>query len=87
MNLSQYIKRAKSILNEHAGSEGFKYFVFAKSGLKAMKNENYEISEVVSENGVQKATVDFSYPRDYGFALNTLKEDLKVEITGLQLIY
>lgn len=87
MNISQYIKRAKMVLKEHAGSEGLKYIVFAKSGLKAVKNEKYEISEVASENGGQKATVDFVYPHDWGFAINTLKEELGVEITGLQLIY
>ena len=87
MNIPQYLKRAKMILDEHAGSEGMKYKVFAKSGLKAVKNENYEISEVGTENGSATAIVEFTYPRDWGFAINTLKEDLGVEILGMQLIY
>lgn len=87
MNIQNYIKRAKRVFNEHAGSEGMKYKVFAKSGLKAVKNEKYEISEVNSANGGQEAIVEFVYPHDWGFAVNTLTEELGIDITGLQLIY
>lgn len=87
MNLQQYIKRAKRILTEDAGSEGMKYKVYAKSGLKAVKNEAYEIKEVTNENGEQCAFVEFVYPHDYGFALNKLTHDLGLDITGLRLIY
>lgn len=88
MNVPEYIKLAKQVLKEDAGSEGMQYIVEAKSGLKALENENLIIDEVKQENGITAARVRFSYPRDYGFALNTIKENLDgIEITALKLVY
>lgn len=88
MNISDYIKEAKKVLNEDAGSEGMVYCVEAKSGLSATENEQLKISEVKSENGVHCANVEFVFPHDYGFALNAIKEALpNIEIIALKLVY
>ena len=88
MNVPEYIKLAKQVLKEVAGSEGMNYIVEAKSGLKAIDNELLKIEEVKSENGISSANVTFAYPHDYGFALQTIKEQLEgIEIVALKLVY
>ena len=88
MNVPEYVRLAKRILKEDAGSEGMQYKVCAKSGLKAIETNVMKINEVRSENGVSVANVNFAYPHDYGFALNTIKENLEgIEIISLSLVY
>ena len=88
MNVPEYIKLAKKILNEDAGSEGMVYEVEAKSGLKAVENEVVTINEVKSQNGVTVAKAHFAYPHDYGFALNAIKQLLEgIDIIALKLVY
>ena len=88
MNVPEFIKLAKQILNEDAGSEGMVYKVCAKSGLSALENEVLKIDEVKSENGATVAKVTFSYPHDYGFALNAIKENLEnIDVISLSLVY
>ena len=74
MNLKEYIARAKKILKEDTGSEGLCYLVKFKGTLP----------EAV--DGVQCAKIKFVYPKDYGFALQALK-DLGVEVVALELLY
>ena len=88
MNIQEYLKLAKRVLKEDAGSEGMQYMVEAKSGLTKLENDLLTIDEVKTVNGVTSARVTFAYPHDYGFALNAIKENLKnVEITSLSLVY
>ena len=88
MNIPQYVKLARKILNEAAGSEGMQYLVEAKAGLKAFQNELLTIDEVRSINGITTARARFAYPHDYGFALNTIKENLNdIDIISLSLVY
>lgn len=88
MNVPEYIKLAKKVLNEDAGSEGMQYIVEAKSGLAALENETLIIDEVKQENGLTSARVRFTFPHDYGFALNKIKENLEnIDITSLKLVY
>lgn len=88
MNIPEYVKLAKRVLNEDAGSEGLVYLVEAKSGLKAIENELVKIDEVATSNGITSAKASFVYPHDYGFALQTIKELLEgIDITALKLVY
>lgn len=88
MNVPEYIKLAKKILNEDAGSEGMVYQVEAKSGLKAIEDKLVKIDEVKTENGVTVAKATFTYPQDYGFALQTIKNLLEgIDIVALKLVY
>ena len=88
MNIPEYIKLAKKVLNEDAGSEGLVYMVEAKSGLNAIENDLVKIDEVKTENGVTSAKASFVYPHDYGFALQVIKELLEnIDITSLSLVY
>ena len=88
MNVPEYLKLAKKVLNEDAGSEGLVYQVSARSGLKAIDNDMLKINEIKSEDGISTAVVEFAYPQDYGFALSTIKENLEgIEIVSLSLIY
>lgn len=88
MNVPEYIKLAKNILNEDAGSEGLEYIVEARSGLKAIDTNIVKIDEVKSQNGITSARVSFAYPHDYGFALNAIKENLEgIDIVTLKLVY
>ena len=83
MGLKEYIARAKRILKEDAGSEGLCYCVKFKGTLK---EEGFTVEEKSTEDGVQCAKIKFAYPRDYGFALQTLK-DLGIEVVGLELLF
>lgn len=88
MNVPEFVKLARKVLNEDAGSEGMVYKVHASTGLRAIENETFKIDEVANENGVTTGKVTFAYPHDYGFALNTIKENLEgINIVGLTLIY
>ena len=88
MNVPEYLKLAKKVLNEDAGSEGLVYTISAKSGLKAIDNDMLKINEIKTENGIATATVEFSYPQDYGLALATIKEHLEgIDIISLSLVY
>lgn len=83
MSLREYIEKAKRILREDAGSEGMAYLLKFKGTLK---EEGFIVEEKTTEDGVQCAKIKFEYPRDYGFALQTLK-DLGIEIVGLELLF
>lgn len=88
MRLSDFIKRAERILNEDAGSEGLVYILTTTSTLKAIETDAVTISDVHKENGETVARVEFSFPRDCGFALNTLKAIYgDIEIVSLNLVY
>ena len=88
MNVPEYIKLAKKVLKEDAGSEGMVYLVEAKNGLKAVETELVKFDEVKTENGRTTAKATFTYPQDYGFALNTIREALNgVEIVAMSLVY
>lgn len=88
MNVPEYIKLAKAILKEDAGSEGMVYEIAAKSGLKTIEHDLFKIEEIKTENGISKAKATFVYPQDYGFALNTIKEALEdIQIISLSLVY
>ena len=75
----EFLERAKMILKEDAGSEGMAYLLKYKG---ALKEEGFKVEE--NEDG--KAKIVFDMPRDYGFALQTLK-DLGIEVIGLELLY
>jgi len=75
----EFLERAKMILKEDAGSEGMCYLLKYKG---ALKEEGFKVEE--KEDG--KAKIVFDMPRDYGFALQTLK-DLGIEVIGLELLY
>lgn len=79
MNFSEFIKKAKTVLREDAGSEGTAYKVKYTGELK---EEGFKVKD--KANG--EATIEFDYPRDYGYAAQTLK-DLGIEIKGLELLY
>lgn len=88
MNIPEFVKLAKKVLNEDAGSEGMEYQIEAKSGLEAFENEVVKIVDVNTKDGVTTAKVLFSYPQDYGFAINTIKNVLpKIEIITFKLVY
>lgn len=79
MNYPEFLKRAKQVLREDAGSEGMAYIIKYKGELKeeGFKVENKKDGE---------AKIVFEYPRDCGFALNTLK-DLGIEVLEIKLLY
>lgn len=88
MNIPEYVKLAKKVLNEDAGSEGMVYLIEAKNGLKVLDNELVKIDEVVTKDGITTGKATFSYPQDYGFAVQTIKELLEgIEIVSLKLVY
>lgn len=88
MNISQFITNARKVLNEDAGSEGFLYKITSKNAIKEVKTEEYEITESKKDGDVYTAQVAFTYPHDYGFAIQTLKEAVEgLDIQGMQLIY
>jgi hypothetical protein len=91
MSVREFRIMAKKLLesmNEDAGSEGMKYIVEAKSGLKAVVTKVMEIDEVKSANGITSATVTFTYPHDYGTALEAIKNEMKdINITALKLVF
>lgn len=88
MNIPEYVKLAKKVLNEDAGSEGMMYQVKAKSGLKSVDTGVIKIADVKTEEGVSVGNASFAYPHDYGFALNAIKEALPdIEIIALNLVY
>jgi hypothetical protein len=77
-NYGEFLAKAKMVLKEHAGSEGFAYLLKYKGELK---EEGFKVED--KEDG--KAKIVFDIPHDYGFALQTLK-DLGVEVIGLELL-
>lgn len=79
MNLNEFLEKAHKILNEDAGSEGFAYRLKYKGTLK---EEGFKVDE---RNG-DTVVIRFTYPHDYGFALQTLK-DLGIEVIGLELLF
>lgn len=83
MDLKEYIAKAKRVLREDAGSEGLCYLLKFKGSLK---EEGFKVEEKSIEDGVKCAKIRFDFPRDYGFALQTLK-DLDVEVIGLELLF
>ena len=88
MKLSDFIARGKKILNEEAGSEGLVYTLATSQVISEMETELLKISDIETVNGDTVARVEFTYPRDYGFALNTLKVVLgDIDIISLQLVY
>ena len=87
MNLKDYIAKAKRILSEHSGSEGIVYILKTKNTIPQIENDIVKINEVETKNGFNYAKVEFSIPRDCGFALVTLDTILDIEIESLELIY
>ena len=88
MNLSDFIARCKKILNEDAGSEGMVFTLRSASPVKAVETDTVKISDVRKENGETIARVEFTFPRDCGFAANTLKAIYgDIEINSLELVY
>jgi hypothetical protein len=91
MNLNEFIKVAKPIvarLDEHAGSEGLEYVVYAKSGLKNLKVSEFEISETKSADGKQMGKLVFDFPHDAGFAESVVNENLPgIQDLTLELIF
>lgn len=84
MNLKDYIAKAKKVLKEDAGSEGFCYCLKYKGTLP--EDPCFTIEEKETKDGVQCAKIKFAYPKDYGFALQVLK-DKGVDIIGLELLF
>lgn len=88
MRLSDFIARGKKILNEDAGSEGLVYKLTTKTAIKPIDTDVVKVSDVEKELDDTVARVEFTFPRDYGFALNTLKAVYgDIDIIGLQLVY
>lgn len=89
MNVADFIKMAKRILNEgEGGTSGFVYIFKTTGNISALDNDVLKISEIEKEDGVTKARVEFKINRDYGFALNSLKAVLgDVDIKSLELVY
>lgn len=88
MNIADFIERAKRILNETDGSEGFVYILRTANNISALDNDILKISEITHEDGETKARVEFKVNRDYGYALNSLKAVLgDIEIKSLELVY
>lgn len=83
MLIREFIEKAKRVLKEDAGSEGFSYKLKYKGSLK---EEGFIVEEKSTEDGEACAKIKFDYPRDYGFALQTLK-DLGIEVVSLELLF
>lgn len=79
MNYSEILKLGRQIFNEDAGSEGSAYIVTYKGELK---EEGFKVED--KKDG--EAKILFDYPRDYGFAMETLRT-LGVEVIKLELLY
>lgn len=80
MNFSEFLQKAKMVLKEDAGSEGLCYIV-------KFKGELPEIEGMTIENkSTNEAKITFTMPKDYGLALQVLK-DAGVEIVGLELLF
>ena len=79
MSYSEFLKQAKQVFKEDAGSEGSAYIVKYNGELKenGFKVENKKDGE---------AKIIFEFPKDYGFALETLKA-LGIEVISLALLY
>lgn len=80
MNYPEFIEKAKKILKEDAGSEGLSYLVEYKGTLP--ESEDFTIEN--KEEG--KAKITFNYPKDFGLALQCLK-DQGVEVIKLELLF
>ena len=88
MNIPDYIKLAKRVLHEDAGSEGMMYKLVAKTSIRPVETDLFTITEVEKEDDMNTAIVRFTYPRDYGYALNTIREAFEdIDITSLSLVY
>lgn len=88
MKLADYIAKAKRILKEDAGSEGMVYLLSVKGNLAPVDNEILKITEIEHKEGLACGRVEFTFARDYGFALNSIKAVLgDIDIATLELIY
>lgn len=83
MDLKEYIKKAKKILKEDAGSEGLCYKVYYTGNLEA---EDLIVETTKIEDGIKCSVIKFNYPKDYGFALNYLK-DINIDVIKLELLF
>ena len=79
MSYLEFLKQAKQVFREDAGSEGLAYIVKYKGELK---EEGFKVED--KKDG--EAKIVFEYPRDFGFALETLKA-LGVDVIELKLLY
>lgn len=79
MSYKMFLQEAKQVFKEDAGSEGLAYLVKFKGELK---EEGFKVED--KKDG--EAKIVFDYPRDCGFALDTLK-NLGVEVLGITLLY
>lgn len=88
MNIADFIAKAKKILNEGAGSEGFVYILRCGKPVSAVDNDTVKVSDIKTENGTTTARIEFKINRDYGYALNSLKAVLgDVDVKSLELVY
>lgn len=88
MNIADFIARAKRILNEGAGSEGFVYILRCGKRLSAVDNDILKVTDITTEDGTTKARIEFKVNRDYGYALNSLKAVLgDIDVKSLELVY
>lgn len=83
MNLEEYLKKAKRILKEDAGSEGLCYRVYYTGELK---EGDFTIEDTKTTVDNKISIIKFNYPKDYGFALQYLK-DLGNELIKLELLF
>lgn len=79
MNYQEILKMGRQIFREDAGSEGLAYIVNFKGELK---EDGFKVED--KKDG--EAKIIFDYPRDYGFAMETLRT-LGVEVIKLELLY
>ena len=80
MNFSEFLAKAKIILKEDAGSEGFSYIVKFRGKLPQKEGM------IIEEKSEGQAKILFTVPKDYGLALQELK-DLGVDVIGLELLF
>ncbi len=95
MKLSEYILKAQKVLvddiellQEHAGSEGLSYILKTPKELTLISNNILTLSDLRKEDELNVVRINFSYPRDYGFALNSIKAVFgELEIASLELLF
>lgn len=88
MKISDFINKAKKILNEGAGSEGMVYKLTTPKKVKPVSNDVLVVSDIQKIDDGYEARVEFTFPRDYGFALNSIKAVFgDMEINALELLY
>lgn len=86
--LKDFIATAKKVLNEDAGSEGLVYRVTFKNKPAAIDNKALKLDEGKQTDKGHEVKVTWSYPRDYGFALSSLKKFFPNNpVVKMELVY